>query len=152
MPLKFSCILLACLYYTPKTEYLKIRDYLITCIEVVVRNHPEGDVMVTGDFNQLRDNVLKKQYRYVQVVNVVTHGQAILDQIWDEYEGGIHPPPVTISELGSSDHKMRLFKPKSKRSVDTGCVTRLAVRYMGYNEKATFDMALLVIKWEPARI
>ena len=26
-PRKFSCILVACLYYTPKTEYLKIRDH-----------------------------------------------------------------------------------------------------------------------------
>ena len=28
--------------------------------------------------------------------------------------------PVTISELGSSDHNMVLLKPKAKNSVDTG--------------------------------
>ncbi|KAK2186519.1 hypothetical protein NP493_197g01018 [Ridgeia piscesae] len=71
-PRKFSCILVTCLYYTPKTEYLKIRDHLITNI----------DTVITGGFNQLRDNFMKTHYRFVQVVNVVTRGQAILDKMW----------------------------------------------------------------------
>ena len=57
--------------------------------------------------------------------------------------------PVTISELGSSDHNIVLLKPKARNSVDTGCVTRLTVRCMGPKEKATFNMALSAIKWEP---
>ena len=44
---------------------------------------------------------------------------------------------------------MVLLKPKGKKSVDTGCVTRLTVRCMGPNEKATFNVALSAIKWEP---
>ncbi|KAK2149558.1 hypothetical protein NP493_2882g00005 [Ridgeia piscesae] len=147
-PRKFSCILVACLYYTPKTEYLKIRDHLITNIDTVMRKHPECGVIITGDFNQLRDNFMKTHYRFVQVVNVVTRGQAILDKIWTNMEE-VYTPPVTISELGSSDHNMVLLKPKAKNSVDTGCVTRLTVRCMGPKEKATFSMALSAIKWEP---
>ena len=79
---KLSCILVACLYYTPKTEYLKIRDPLISNIYTVLRKHPECGVTITGDFNQLRDNFMKTHYRFVQVVNFVTRGQAILDKIW----------------------------------------------------------------------
>ena len=37
MPRKLSCILLTCIYYTPKTEYLKIRDHLISSIDSVMR-------------------------------------------------------------------------------------------------------------------
>ena len=85
-PRKFSCILVACLYYTPKTEYLKIRDHLITNIDTVMRKHSEYGVMITGDFNQLRDNFMKTHYRFFQVVNVVTCGQAILDKIWTNME------------------------------------------------------------------
>ena len=81
-PRKFSFILIACLCYTPKMEYLKIRDHLITNIDIVMRKHPECDVIITGDFNQLRDNFMKTHYRFVQVVNVVTRGQAILNKIW----------------------------------------------------------------------
>ena len=88
MPRKFSCILVACLYYTPKTEYLKIRDHLITNIDTVMRKHPECGVIITGDFNQLRDNFMKTHYRFVQVVNVVTGD---IRQNMDEYGGGVHP-------------------------------------------------------------
>ena len=147
-PRTCSCILIACLYYTPKTEYLKIRDHLITSIDTVMRKHPECGMIITGDFNQLRDNFMKTHYRFVQVVNVVTRGQAILDKIWTNMEE-VYTPPVIISELGSSDHNMVLLKPKAKSSVDTGSVTRIAVRCMGPTEKAIFNMALSAIKWEP---
>ena len=82
MPRKFSCILLACIYHTLKTEYLKIRDYLITIIDTVMRQHPECVVIITSDFNQLQNNFIKTHYRFVQVVNVATRGQTILDKIW----------------------------------------------------------------------
>ncbi|KAK2148162.1 hypothetical protein NP493_2779g00000 [Ridgeia piscesae] len=62
--------LVACFYYTPKTEYLKIRDHLITNIDTVMRKHPECGVITTGDFNQLRDNFMKTHYSF----NVVTRG------------------------------------------------------------------------------
>ena len=52
-----------------------------------MRKHPECGVIITGDFNQLRDNFMKTHYRFVQVVNVVTH----IRQNMDEYGGGIHP-------------------------------------------------------------
>ena len=69
---------------------------------------------------------METHYRFVQVVNVVTRGQAILDKIWTNMEK-VNTPPVTISEQGSSDHNMVLLKPKEKNLVDTGCVTRLNV-------------------------
>ena len=132
-PRTFSCILVACLYYTPKTEYLKIRDHLITSIDTVMRKHPECGVIITGDFNQLRDNFMKTHYRFL--VNVVTRGQAIVKYV--------------VISLGSSDHNMVLLKPKAKSSVDTGSVTRIAVRCMGPKEKATFNMTLAAINGNP---
>ena len=66
---------------TPKTDCLKIRDHLITSIDNVMRKHPECGVIIAGDFNQLRDNFMKTHYIFVQAVNVVTRGQAILDKI-----------------------------------------------------------------------
>ena len=105
-----------------------------------MRKHPECGVIIIGDFNQLRDNFMKTHYRFVQVVNVVTRGQAILDNIWRRYT----PHLLLFPNWGH-----RLLKPKAKSSVDTGCVTRLTVRCMGPNEKATFNMALSAIKLEP---
>ena len=55
-----------------KERVFKIRDHLITSIDTVMRKHSVCVVIITSDFNQLRDNFMKTHYRVVQVVNVVT--------------------------------------------------------------------------------
>ena len=61
----------------------------------------------------------------------------------------VYSKPVTVAELGTSDHNMVLLKPSSKRTLDTGNLTRMSVKSMGAKEKATFELALSLIKWEP---
>ena len=55
---------------------------VIISIDAVIRKHPDCGIIVTGDFNQLNDNFLKTHYRFVQIVNVGTRGNAVLDKIW----------------------------------------------------------------------
>ena len=60
--------------------------------------------------------------------------------------------PVTISELGTSDHNMVLLKPILTKCqvVGTGSVTRVLIRCTtGDKGKATFSRALSLINWEP---
>ena len=59
-----------------------MRDHIITCVDTVIRSHPECGVIITGDFNQLQDNFLRTHYIFLHVVEVVTRGQATLDKIW----------------------------------------------------------------------
>ena len=40
LPRRFSCILLACLYYTQHTDLLQMRNHIIMCIDTIVRKHP----------------------------------------------------------------------------------------------------------------
>ena len=61
----------------------------------------------------------------------------------------VYSKPVTVAELGTSDLNMVLLKPSSKRTLDTGNMTRMSVRSMGSKEKATFELALSLIEWEP---
>ena len=52
----------------------------------------------------------------------------------------VYTSPVTISELGTSDHSMVLWEPKCNKPVDTGnliCVGPITVMCMGHNEKET---------------
>ena len=57
--------------------------------------------------------------------------------------------PVSISELGTSDHCMVLWKP-DRGSPDTrGNLTRVTVKRMGPSEKAAFAMGVASIRWEP---
>ena len=120
-----------------------MRDHIITCVATVIRSHPECGVIITGDFNQLQDNILRTHYRFVQVVEVVTRGQATLDKIWTNMVE-VYTSPFTISELGTSV----LWEPKCNKYVDTGKLIYVTVRCMGPNEKETFAKALPAIKWE----
>ena len=148
LPRKFSCILVACVYYTQHTAYSQIRYHLIMGIDTMIRKHPECGVIITGDVNQLNDNFLKVHYRFVQVVNVVARGQATLDKIWTNMNG-FYSTPVSISELGTSDHCMVLWKPDRGSPDIRGNVTRVTVKCMGPSEKAAFAMGVASIRCEP---
>ena len=105
--------------YTQQTDYLKMREHIITSIDAVIRKHPDCGIIITGDFNQLNDNFLKTHYRFVQIVNVGTRGNAVLDKIWTNMDN-VYMSPVTLSELGTSDHNMVLLKPGSRLHRRTG--------------------------------
>ena len=93
LPRTVSCILIA---YTQQTDYLKMREHIITSIDAIIRKHPDCAIVVTGDFNQLNDNFLKTHYRFVQIVNVGTRGNAVLDKIWANIDN-VYMSPVTLS-------------------------------------------------------
>ena len=57
--------------------------------------------------------------------------------------------PVSIAELGTSDHSMLLWKPDGIQSNESGSLTRVTVKCMGPTEKATFAMALSLVNWGP---
>ena len=129
LPRTVSCILIsvACIYYTQQTDYLKMREHIITSIDAVIRKHPDCGIIITGDFNQLNDNFLKTHYRFVQIVNVGTRGNAVLDKIWTNMDN-VYMSPVTLSELGTSDHNMVLLKPGSRLPRSTDSVMRVTIR------------------------
>ena len=57
LPRKLSCILVGCLYYTHQTDFLQtdflqMREHVITGIDTVTRKHPYCGVLLIGDFNQ----------------------------------------------------------------------------------------------------
>ena len=110
LPRKFSCIHIACIYFTQMTEYAKMREHVITCVDGVIRKHSECGVILTGYFNQMNDSFLRTHYKFSQIVNVATRGQAILDKIRTNMNM-VYSKPVTVAELGTSDHNMVLLKP-----------------------------------------
>ena len=118
------------------------------CIDTMVRKHPECGIIITGDFNQLKENFLKLHYRFIQVVNIVAREKATLDKIWTNMHD-FYSTPVSISELGTSDHYMIVWKPDGSPRTVRGNVTRVTVKCMGPSEKASFAMALSSVRWEP---
>ena len=91
---------------------------------------------------------IKTHYKFSQIIKVATRGQAILDKIWTNMNM-VYSKSVTVAELGNSEHNMVLLKSSSKMTLDTGNMTRLHIKSMCTKEKATFEFALSLIKWEP---
>ena len=53
LPRKFSCILIACMYFTQMTEYAKMRYHLITCVDGDIRKHPECVVIIQDTLTKI---------------------------------------------------------------------------------------------------
>ena len=61
----------------------------------------------------------------------------------------LYMSPITLSELGKSDHNMVLLKPGGSLPCTTGSVMRVTTQAMDENEKALFDRALSAVSWKP---
>ena len=125
-----------------------MREHVITGIDTVTRKHPDCGVVLIGDFNQFNDKFLVSHYSFIQMVKILTRGDAILDKMWTNM-AELYNSPVSISELGKSDHNMILLQPMVHTMHDTGSVTRVTIKSIGINEKDNFSKALSSVRWEP---
>ncbi len=125
-----------------------MHDYILNCVDGILRLHPSCGVVVTGDFNQLRDNFLGTHYGFKQLVETPTRQQSILDKVWTNYLSPVYNKPIVISKLGTSDHNMVLFSPSNAPSLNTGHKVKVTTRCMGRQDKALFASASSEIEWE----
>jgi len=117
-------------------------------MDTILRKHPNCGVILTGDFNQLRDDFLRTHYKYKQLVNKPTRLNAILDKLWTNMSA-VYDSPEVLDELGASDHRMVLLSTTGHPSLDTGSVQHVITRCMGHTERAMFASALSRVRWEP---
>ena len=96
-----------------------MRDYLVKCMDINLRRHPDCGVVLTGDLNQFKDTFLRTHYSLKQFIRNPTRKNAILDKIWTNMEP-VYETPVVLGKLGTSDHRMVLLVATSKHTLDTG--------------------------------
>ena len=120
-----------------------MREYIIATLDDILRRHPDCGIILTGDFNQLRETFLRTQYGFAQLVNTATRNSAILDKLWTNMDP-VYDTPVVLDTLSSSDHRMVLIKPLCGAMLDTGGnIQRVVVRRFTANEtKSAFASAL----------
>ena len=143
----FSCIILAGIYHPLGANSAAMRDHVINGVDSVVRKHPNYGVLLTGDFNQLNDTFLKTHYRYAQIVKVPTRGHSTLDKIWTNMSP-VYDAPITLYELGSSDHNIVLLRPTHGHSLEKGSPVRVTIRCMSSDNRAKFSAMLSAVRWE----
>ncbi len=66
----YSCVLVGCIYHPPSADSTDMRDYIISCIDSILRRYPDCD------FNHMGDQFLRMHYGYAQVVYRQTYTSA----------------------------------------------------------------------------
>ena len=101
--------LICCVLYnppdTPANEKKELTAYLIDQIDRVRCTHPDCDVILLGDFNNLDISDLLCHHNLTQIVDTPTREGNILDLIVTKLEA-LYSKPVIIAPLGSSDHNI----------------------------------------------
>ena len=97
----------------------------------------------------MNDSFLKIHFKFSQIVKVATRGQEILDKIWTNVNM-VYSKPVTVAELGTSDHNMVLLKPSSKMTLDVGNMTRMSVKCMGAKERQHLNWLYHLLNGNPS--
>ena len=118
-----------------------MRDYLINCVDSILRAYPECGKLLSDDLNQIRDRFIQTHYGLNQLVKQPARKNAILDKLWTNL-GHLYEKPVVLDELGTSDHRMVLLIPSNCSHLDTGNLQHIRTRYMGHIEKAMYHSAL----------
>ena len=58
----------------------------------------------------------------------------------------VYDAPITLSELGSSDHNIMLLRPTHGHSLDKGSPVRVTIRCMSSDNRAKFSVMLGVVR------
>jgi len=75
-------------------------DHTIECIDKITHLHPYAIIMVQGDYNRLKDGLLRS-YPLTQLVHQPTRKQAMLDKIHNSIEDWYFKP-VILPSIGTS--------------------------------------------------
>ena len=147
LPRAFSCIILACIYHPREANSAAMRDHVINGVDSVVRKHPNCGVLLTGDFNQLNDTFFKNTLQVRPDIKSTNTWSINTRQDMDNMSP-VYDEPITLSELGSSDHNIVLLRPTRGHSLEKGSLVRVTIRCMSSDNRAKFSAMLSVVKWE----
>ena len=115
LPRGFTCLVIGVIYHPPRADDHEMLSYLSISLTTIESDYPGCDLMLSGDFNQLKVNRLLNQFQCKQMVNVSTRADKTLDLIItnlysfyakDSVEK--HPP------FGLSDHNVVILNPKNR--------------------------------------
>ncbi|XP_032237538.2 uncharacterized protein LOC116618187 [Nematostella vectensis] len=130
LPRKISRILLGSVYHSTscdEVENCRLLEHLQSNTESFLRNHPEGLVLICGDFNptSTRFSVVatKRATGLSQIVKVLTRDTGILDWCLTNMPNSF-APVCQLPKIGRSDHYtlliapiLRSLKPRAKTTI-----------------------------------
>lgn len=119
LPRSISNILVGTVYHPPDSNAEKnyiLTEHLQRNIDSFLTSHPDGLVIVTGDFNPVSTGLdvrfVKRLTGLSQIVNVLTRDTGILDWVLTNRPMEF-AQPAQLPKIGCSDHYAVLIKPNT---------------------------------------
>ena len=66
LPRMVSMLAIGCIYHPPDANNSSMYHYLISCIDSILRRSPQAGMIISGDFNQLKDKFLSDHAIWLQ--------------------------------------------------------------------------------------
>ncbi len=131
-----SIFYLSAIYHPPSPEYHPddLLDFLMDSCERLLSLAPNAKLIIAGDINQLAIKTLLNYHSLVQIVNLPTRGQNILD-VFVTNVPNFWSKAKTIKSLVRSDHLAVLLKPVVKAKA-----TRKTVEFRDLREHNKLKM------------
>ena len=120
-------------------EYI---THILSCLDTVTRRHPSSSIIIMGDFNHMKDNLLK----LTQTVKSPTHGTSILDCVYSNISkyyatSTIHPG------LGLCHHFSVICTPLNLKPNRKAVI--ITKRVFTHGAKSNFTEQLKCVNWIP---
>ena len=101
LPREYSNIIIAVIYHPPDANCETMREYIQSSLEHIESSFPNSAVIIAGDFNKLDLRSTVKVFQLKPVIDFLTRGANILDQIYTNLSqyyssplGAPPPPPL----------------------------------------------------------
>ena len=148
IPRPYSSIVVTGVYFPPgqtAEDEREMYEYITKGLDSVLHDRPSAGIIVAGDFNKMRLNLLCRRFNLKKAVRAPTRGRNILEQILtnmpDLYNDVQHLPPI-----GRSDHQSLLLIPKMIQKIKP---TSRRVRLTKHSNLMDLGLQLNLEKWEP---
>ncbi len=150
MPRSVPQITIGAIYMPPgctarprqEKEYL---SHILKCMDVITQQHPATGIIITGDFNHMKDTLLKR-YPLRQIVKSPTHGKSILDCVYTNLHQ-YYPTPSTHPGLGLCHHLLVCCTPHDV--LPNKASSTILRRSNKHSDKAMLVSKLCDVNWNP---
>ena len=119
MPRQFLTITVGAIYHPhpPGYKYDKpLTDYICSAVDTISQKYPQTGLVITGDFNQYKDDFLKRSLSSRQIINKPTRKNATLDKFFTNMHT-LYEMFEVLGGLGKSDHDIVVVCPHLSEKV-----------------------------------
>ncbi len=82
MPRQLNTLVIGCVYHPAKNDDQAMIDPILESVDYIKGKCPTSAIILMGDFNHLRDRMIKSSYRLKQILKKPTHMKSTIDLVY----------------------------------------------------------------------